>query len=87
MKLCKELDVKVVDLFNALQKRDDWMNVSFTDRIHLVVEGRKIEVKKYFIHNYLAFTVKYHKDSLSKSSRIVTFEVKPFSIRHTYMKG
>ncbi|KAG4975235.1 hypothetical protein JHK87_032056 [Glycine soja] len=30
IKLCKELDVKVVDLFNALQKRDDWMNACFT---------------------------------------------------------
>ncbi|BAT86429.1 hypothetical protein VIGAN_04407900 [Vigna angularis var. angularis] len=34
IKLCKELDVKVVDLFNALQKRDDWRNACFTDGIH-----------------------------------------------------
>lgn len=30
VKLCKELGVKVVDLFNALQKRDDWKNACFT---------------------------------------------------------
>jgi len=30
IKLCKELDVKVVDLFTALQKRDDWRNACFT---------------------------------------------------------
>lgn len=34
--------------------------------------------EKYFIHNHLAFTVKYHKDSLTDSARIVGFEVKPF---------
>ncbi|KAG4989813.1 hypothetical protein AAZX31_11G233000 [Glycine max] len=46
IKLCKELDVKVVDLFNALQKRDDWMNACFTDGIHLAAEGSKIVVKE-----------------------------------------
>ncbi|MED6170517.1 GDSL esterase/lipase wdl1 [Stylosanthes scabra] len=46
IKLCKELDVKVVDLFNALQKRDDWMNACFTDGIHLASEGSKIVVKE-----------------------------------------
>jgi len=34
--------------------------------------------EKYFIHNHLAFTVKYHKDVLTESARIVGFEVKPF---------
>ena len=33
---------------------------------------------KYFIHNHLAFTVKYHRDTLTDSARIVGFEVKPF---------
>ncbi|KAJ8430193.1 hypothetical protein Cgig2_006701 [Carnegiea gigantea] len=32
----------------------------------------------YFIHNHLAFTVKYHKDQQTETSRIVGFEVKPF---------
>lgn len=34
--------------------------------------------EKHFIHNHLAFTVKYHRDSLTESARIVGFEVKPF---------
>ncbi|ESW35533.1 hypothetical protein PHAVU_001G242700 [Phaseolus vulgaris] len=46
IKLCKELDVKVVDLFTALQKRDDWRNACFTDGIHLAAEGSKIVVKE-----------------------------------------
>lgn len=33
---------------------------------------------KYFIHNHLAFTVKYHRDTLTDAARIVGFEVKPF---------
>ncbi|KAE9604739.1 hypothetical protein Lal_00010951 [Lupinus albus] len=44
--LCKELDVKVVDLFNAIQKRDDWMDACFIDGIHLAAEGSKIVVKE-----------------------------------------
>ncbi|KAM7252562.1 hypothetical protein ACFE04_008071 [Oxalis oulophora] len=39
---------------------------------------------KYFIHNHLAFTVKYHKDEQSDAARIVGFEVEPFSIKHEY---
>lgn len=34
--------------------------------------------EKAFIHNHLAFTVKYHKDVQTESARIVGFEVKPF---------
>ncbi|XLU53480.1 hypothetical protein S245_048128, partial [Arachis hypogaea] len=34
--------------------------------------------EKYFIHNHLAFTVKYHRDLLIESARIVSFQVKPF---------
>uniref|UniRef100_A0A7C9A613 Transmembrane 9 superfamily member n=1 Tax=Opuntia streptacantha TaxID=393608 RepID=A0A7C9A613_OPUST len=40
--------------------------------------------EKYFIHNHLAFTVKYHRDELTETSRIVGFEVKPFSVKHEY---
>ncbi|KAE8668534.1 Transmembrane 9 superfamily member 9 [Hibiscus syriacus] len=40
--------------------------------------------EKYFIHNHLAFTVKYHKDLQTNSARIVGFEVKPYSIKHEY---
>lgn len=46
IKLCKELGVKVVDLFNALQSIDDWKDACFTDGIHLAAEGSKIVVKE-----------------------------------------
>ncbi|WOK95451.1 GDSL esterase/lipase CPRD49 [Canna indica] len=42
--LCKEMGVKVVDLFTAIQKQDDWRNACFTDGIHLSSEGSKIVV-------------------------------------------
>lgn len=34
--------------------------------------------EKYFIYNHLSFTVKFHKDELTDSARIVGFEVIPF---------
>ncbi|KAF5467429.1 hypothetical protein F2P56_017255 [Juglans regia] len=43
-KLCQEMGVEVVDLFSALQKRDDWMDACFTDGVHLSAEGSKIVV-------------------------------------------
>ncbi|GAY40420.1 hypothetical protein CUMW_051790 [Citrus unshiu] len=42
--LCHDLGVKAVDLFTAIQKRDDWKNACFTDGIHLSEEGSKIVV-------------------------------------------
>ncbi|KAF6153626.1 hypothetical protein GIB67_027493 [Kingdonia uniflora] len=42
IELCGELDLKVVDLFSAIQKKDDWMNSCFTDGVHLSSEGSKI---------------------------------------------
>ncbi|ESW26875.1 hypothetical protein PHAVU_003G155900 [Phaseolus vulgaris] len=43
-----------------------------------------IKEEKYFIHNHLAFVVKYHRDPQLGLSRIVGFEVKPFSVKHEY---
>ncbi|EMS67921.1 Transmembrane 9 superfamily member 4 [Triticum urartu] len=40
--------------------------------------------EKYFIHNHLSFTVKYHRDAQRDVSRIVAFEVKPYSVKHEY---
>ncbi|KAJ9167651.1 hypothetical protein P3X46_019266 [Hevea brasiliensis] len=40
--------------------------------------------EKYFIHNHLAFTVKFHRDLQTDSARIVGFEVKPLSVKHEY---
>ncbi|KAI4306457.1 hypothetical protein L6164_029733 [Bauhinia variegata] len=46
IKLCQEMDVKVVDLFTAIQKRDDWENTCFTDGVHLSAEGSIIAVEE-----------------------------------------
>ncbi|CAH9146909.1 unnamed protein product [Cuscuta epithymum] len=46
VELCKQLDVKVIDLWRALQQRDDWLTACFTDGIHLTPEGSKIVVKE-----------------------------------------
>ncbi|CAN7114000.1 unnamed protein product, partial [Brassica rapa subsp. narinosa] len=45
-------------------------------------EGSKEQ--KFFMHNHLAFTVRYHRDVQTDSARIVGFEVKPYSIKHEY---
>lgn len=47
------------------------MNLTF-----LFIQQSKDE--KYFIHNHLSFTVKYHRDEQRDVSRIVAFEVKPY---------
>ncbi|KAG6504266.1 hypothetical protein ZIOFF_036597 [Zingiber officinale] len=44
IKLCKEMDIKFIDMFNAIQMRDDWETACFTDGIHLSSEGSKIVV-------------------------------------------
>lgn len=38
----------------------------------------------YYLNNHLKFTILHHKDPQSEKSRIVGFEVKPFSVKHTY---
>ncbi|XP_042481971.1 GDSL esterase/lipase CPRD49 [Macadamia integrifolia] len=46
LELCREIDVKAIDLWSAIQKRDDWMTACFTDGIHLSSEGSKIVVEE-----------------------------------------
>ncbi|OIW00842.1 hypothetical protein TanjilG_12246 [Lupinus angustifolius] len=46
LKVCREMKVKAIDLWSALQQRDDWLDVCFTDGIHLSSEGSKIVVKE-----------------------------------------
>lgn len=36
------------------------------------------------IHNHLRFTILYHRDPETDLSRIVGFEVEPFSVKHKY---
>ena len=30
LELCREMDIKAIDLWTAIQKRDDWLTASFT---------------------------------------------------------
>ncbi|KAK7283977.1 hypothetical protein RIF29_13727 [Crotalaria pallida] len=46
VELCEEMNLKVINLWSAIQKRDDWLAVSFTDGIHLSAEGSKVVVKE-----------------------------------------
>ena len=36
------------------------------------------------LNNHLRFTILYHKNAETDLSRIVGFEVEPFSVKHTY---
>lgn len=40
--------------------------------------------EKSFLHNHLRFTILYHKDQETDLSRIVGFEVEPFSVKHEF---
>eukprot|EP00897_Mesotaenium_endlicherianum_P009787 jgi/Mesen1/8837/ME000053S08240 len=40
--------------------------------------------EKFFIHNHLRYTVLYHKDQTTGLSRVVGFEVEPFSVKHEF---
>ncbi|VAH92556.1 unnamed protein product [Triticum turgidum subsp. durum] len=42
----KEMGIKVVDLWNAMQKREDWATACFTDGLHLSEEGSNIVVEE-----------------------------------------
>ncbi|GJN15513.1 hypothetical protein PR202_gb02434 [Eleusine coracana subsp. coracana] len=66
--------------------RQDKDAVVYQGGYHVGVKGQYAGNKdeKYFIHNHLTFLVKYHKDETTELSRIVGFEVKPFSINHQF---
>ncbi|KAJ1377565.1 SGNH hydrolase-type esterase domain [Sesbania bispinosa] len=46
LELCREMNIKAIDLWSAIQKRDDWRDVCFIDGVHLSIEGSKIVVKE-----------------------------------------
>ncbi|KAK7283979.1 hypothetical protein RIF29_13729 [Crotalaria pallida] len=46
LELCREMDIKAIDFWSAIQKRDDWRDVCLLDGIHLSAEGSKIVVKE-----------------------------------------
>ncbi|KAL2502458.1 Transmembrane 9 superfamily member 8 [Forsythia ovata] len=67
-------------------KRSDIDSLVYQHGFHVGIKGQYTGSKeeKYFIHNHLTFTVKYHKDEQTGAARIVGFEVKPFSVKHEY---
>ncbi|XP_061365245.1 transmembrane 9 superfamily member 8-like isoform X2 [Gastrolobium bilobum] len=67
-------------------KRNDQDSNVYQLGFHVGLKGQYSGSKeeKYFIHNHLAFIVKYHKDIQTESARIVGFEVKPLSVKHEY---
>ncbi|KAG4953760.1 hypothetical protein JHK87_039354 [Glycine soja] len=67
-------------------KRMDADSTVYQLGFHVGLKGQYSGSKeeKYFIHNHLAFTVKYHRDTLTESARIVGFEVKAFSVKHEF---
>ncbi|CAI9767523.1 unnamed protein product [Fraxinus pennsylvanica] len=46
IELCEEMHIKVVDLWTAIQKREDWLTACFSDGVHLSAEGSKIVVEE-----------------------------------------
>ncbi|XP_061344454.1 GDSL esterase/lipase WDL1-like [Gastrolobium bilobum] len=47
LELCREMNIKAIDLWSAIQERDDWRDVCFIDDgIHLSYEGSKIVAKE-----------------------------------------
>ncbi|CAI0376735.1 unnamed protein product [Linum tenue] len=70
----------------AIRRLDQESPTIFQLGYHVGFKGQYSGSKeeKYFIHNHLAFTVKFHRDLQTDSARIVGFEVKPYSIKHEY---
>eukprot|EP00201_Polytomella_parva_P008032 CAMPEP_0175053626 /NCGR_PEP_ID=MMETSP0052_2-20121109/9036_1 /TAXON_ID=51329 ORGANISM="Polytomella parva, Strain SAG 63-3" /NCGR_SAMPLE_ID=MMETSP0052_2 /ASSEMBLY_ACC=CAM_ASM_000194 /LENGTH=521 /DNA_ID=CAMNT_0016318195 /DNA_START=487 /DNA_END=2052 /DNA_ORIENTATION=- len=50
---------------------------------YVLAENEKSEPQT-FLHNHLHFTILYHRDSQTDLSRVVGFEVEPFSVSHKY---
>lgn len=99
-KTAKELKEKIEDEYRVnmildnlplvvpIKRMDQDTAMFYQHGFHIGVKGQYAGSKdeKYFIHNHLKFTVKYHMDPESDLSRIVGFEVNPFSIKHGYDK-
>lgn len=63
-----------------IKKKNDGKEIKTYDRGYPV--GVKGKDGKYYINNHLHFKVLYHEDKESGTSRIVGFEVEPFSVEH-----
>ncbi|QHO07829.1 hypothetical protein HN51_066545 [Arachis hypogaea] len=46
LELCREMNLKAIDIWSAIQKRKDWRDVCFNDGIHLTAEGSEIVARE-----------------------------------------
>ncbi|CAH2058842.1 unnamed protein product, partial [Thlaspi arvense] len=46
LNLCREINVKCIDLWTAIQQHDDWLNTCFTDGVHFTAKASEIVVKE-----------------------------------------
>ncbi|XP_031487047.1 GDSL esterase/lipase CPRD49 [Nymphaea colorata] len=46
VELCREMEVEVIDLWTAIQRKDDWATSCLTDGMHLSAEGSDIVVEE-----------------------------------------
>ncbi|KAI3474449.1 hypothetical protein Pfo_029310 [Paulownia fortunei] len=46
VELCKQLNIKVINLWTAIQQREDWATACLKDGIHFTPEGSQIVVKE-----------------------------------------
>ncbi|PON51158.1 Lipase [Parasponia andersonii] len=46
MELCKEMDVKAIDMWTSIQEKKDWRTTCFTDGIHFSSEASKIILRE-----------------------------------------
>ncbi|XP_010552093.1 PREDICTED: transmembrane 9 superfamily member 9-like [Tarenaya hassleriana] len=97
-KTAKEFKEKIADEYRVnmildnlplvvpLQRADPGAPPVYQLGYHVGLKGQYTGTKeeKHFIHNHLAFTVRYHRDMQTDSARIVGFEVKPYSVKHEY---
>ncbi|KAA0035074.1 hypothetical protein IC582_003794 [Cucumis melo] len=69
-----------------IQRNDQESSIVYQHGFHVGLRGQYAGSKeeRHFIYNHLTFTVKIHKDPITELSRIVGFEVKPFSVKHAY---
>ncbi|XP_010047104.2 transmembrane 9 superfamily member 8 [Eucalyptus grandis] len=94
-KTAKDFKEKIDDEYRVNMILDNLPLVVRIERTELRVyqQGFNVGVKgqyagtkeqKHFIYNHLTFTVKYHQDKETGATRIVGFEVEPFSVKHAY---
>lgn len=94
-KTAKDFKEKIDDEYRVNMILDNLPLVVRIERTELRVyqQGFNVGVKgqyagtkeqKHFIYNHLMFTVKYHQDKETGATRIVGFEVEPFSVKHAY---